>query len=1162
MKKSFLAFAAVAAILAGCAKDIDNQNPTPEETLVVLRASVPDSGTRVSTDNAGAFRWQAGDIVSVLNTSGSVFEFSTATGGTSVDLSSATFTGTLSTKAYYPASANHTLDNFYLEPVINWNEDASMMPMLGTVNTSELTASFRSAGAVLKLVCFNVDAAARKLVVTSATKKLNGEFEPTGDPKTITTADKGADDNSVTITFADGHPTNMVFYIPLPTGNLGKLTFVMKNSSDVNVSDPKETKGNVEISRNQIVVAPALNCAPAVVLWSEDFTGYVADKDWKGANSAAIITSGDHAGHASGDSEITYTTTDGNSATKIYTTDIGAGGESPELLIGKKQTSPAVAGGTFVVANIPTNGASKMILSFGTSNSIKLSATSGITLSETTLTGAGSKSVTLTNTGSLDSFDLTFNCDYTKNCRIDDIVLTIAPATFTAPALTPDEDALEIAVGSTVATTDFTYTNKVDDMPVVAVVSDDAKAWLSAEITGTYPDYTLTVSAAGAHNGAADRTGTVSLKASGASKSIAVTQKTKLVPNPTVTVTPGDEQFSASWTADANASSYVAYLHTAATATPATGGTDITSSISHVGSAYSITDYATDNGSYYLYIKVNEVTSGYEAPTAYVEKTFTCEGTPKGSAVENPYTVTEAKSAYDDAGADVSNVYVMGIVSTAGFTTGSGASIKVNCWISVDGTTTSEFELYNITSGEGKSDFEVGDAVIAHGTLTKFSTTYELSGTTIDAIIKKPTFTPDGANFVTSQSVAIASTGSSSIRYTIDGSAPSVSAGSEYSSALDLSATTTVKAVGIDANGIICTGVASATFTKLETYAVTWSAPANGSITVKNGESTISSGAMVPETATVNITATPNDGYILSSLSYNDGSAHDIKAAKSFTMPSHAVSITATFEAVAGPVDLEAPESIAITDINIAEKKFSGSWAANADASSYDWVVSTASTAAEIAAGNTKASGNTTSTSFTTTALDGDFKPVAGTVYYLYVRSVGDGVSFVTSSYGQAHAILYQHVFSTKPSSTPVTLSTISWGVASSNLNNFNNGYAGVQVGTGSKTGSLTLTSTNAWGAQTSTAYNSYTTVKKVNVWMNAGTSGSIAATVTIGGKSATSSGTTVASNSAANSYVNATKVSYTPASDGKTGVIVITASKANASQKAGYVCAIEVLSE
>lgn len=261
-------------------------------------------------------------------------------------------------------------------------------------------------------------------------------------------------------------------------------------------------------------------------------------------------------------------------------------------------------------------------------------------------------------------------------------------------------------------------------------------------------------------------------------------------------------------------------------------------------------------------------------------------------------------------------------------------------------------------------------------------------------------------------------------------------------------------------------------------------------------------------------------------------------------------------------VKLSDPEDVTITNISIASKNFAGSWSAVDNATNYDWMISTSSTApANTSDASVKAYGNVTTTSFSATA---SAAPAAGTVYYLYVKANGSG-TYTPSDYVQAHAILYQHVFTTKPSSTPVTLSTISWGVTSSNLYNYSNDYKGVQVGTGSKTGYLTLTSSNAWGAQTSTNYyNGYTTVKKVVVWMNAGNDGTITASVTIGGIAATSDGTEVrkVASPYPTDYSGTTPVAFTPASTGKTGAVVITANKGTDSAKAGYVSAIEVLSE
>ena len=129
------------------------------------------------------------------------------------------------------------------------------------------------------------------------------------------------------------------------------------------------------------------------------------------------------------------------------------------------------------------------------------------------------------------------------------------------------------------------------------------------------------------------------------------------------------------------------------------------------------------------------------------------------------------------------------------------------------------------------------------------------------------------------------------------------------------------QAVTVTANKFTMPGsnvTVTATFAKL--YAVTWSAPSNGTITVKHGETILSSGNTVPEGATVTITTDPDDGYKLSALKYNDGPDHDIKASKTFTMPAHAISITAEFD-----VDSGTTASVTIGDYATANSWSNGS---------------------------------------------------------------------------------------------------------------------------------------------------------------------------------------------------------------------------------------------
>ena len=155
-----------------------------------------------------------------------------------------------------------------------------------------------------------------------------------------------------------------------------------------------------------------------------------------------------------------------------------------------------------------------------------------------------------------------------------------------------------------------------------------------------------------------------------------------------------------------------------------------------------------------------------------------------------------------------------------------------------------------------------------------------------------------------------------------------------------------------------------------------------------------------------------------------------------------------------------------------------------------------------------------------------------------------------SSAWGETKT--YQHVFDVKPSTTSneVALTGMLWNIVAENLGNYNSqNYAGVQIGTKSKDGSITLTSSADWN------YNNATKITAVRLWLNLGGT-SVTPSVTIGGKTAVSDGTKVVKNSKAGSdWTKATKVTFTPAEDGNTGVVVINVS----SVKAGYICAMEI---
>lgn len=152
----------------------------------------------------------------------------------------------------------------------------------------------------------------------------------------------------------------------------------------------------------------------------------------------------------------------------------------------------------------------------------------------------------------------------------------------------------------------------------------------------------------------------------------------------------------------------------------------------------------------------------------------------------------------------------------------------------------------------------------------------------------------------------------------------------------------------------------------------------------------------------------------------------------------------------------------------------------------------------------------------------------------------------------------YQHVFTEKPATGDnITLSGVKWNITATNLNGYNSqNYAGVQFGTGKANGEIKLTSPSAWSYTKDKV--TVTTIKEVRLWLNLGGT-SVTPTVTIGGVEAVSDGTKVVQNKGAKTdWTKATKVTFTPAADGNTGVIVIDVT----SVKAGYICAVEIDAE
>ena len=190
-------------------------------------------------------------------------------------------------------------------------------------------------------------------------------------------------------------------------------------------------------------------------------------------------------------------------------------------------------------------------------------------------------------------------------------------------------------------------------------------------------------------------------------------------------------------------------ITTEAQASGITAAPSISGATSFLGSA-TVTisnDASADGASIYYTLNGSEPTTttsetcfAYSAPFT-IDATTTVKAIAKKSTDSNassvvsktftkvvPKTVAEAITAIDAASpAQVNGVYVKGIISKID-TYSEGKYITY--WISDDGLTTNQFEVYkglgiDGAAFSGKADLEVGDEVVIYGNMKKYSGTYE-----------------------------------------------------------------------------------------------------------------------------------------------------------------------------------------------------------------------------------------------------------------------------------------------------------------------------------------------------------------------------------------------------------------------------------------------------
>ena len=186
--------------------------------------------------------------------------------------------------------------------------------------------------------------------------------------------------------------------------------------------------------------------------------------------------------------------------------------------------------------------------------------------------------------------------------------------------------------------------------------------------------------------------------------------------------------------------------------------------------------------------------------------------------VNNPYTVAQAIENTPSNG----NVYIQGIVSSFYNTSIVGDGSNYRYYISDDGSTTTQLLVYkgkglNQATFTNANDLLVGDEVVICGSLITYQNASEVAANNYlytwnrpTAVVEAPTFSPAAGTYTSAQTVTLScTTTGATIYYTLDGSQPT-NESTEYTEALTISNTTTVKAIAYV--GTASSTVATATY--------------------------------------------------------------------------------------------------------------------------------------------------------------------------------------------------------------------------------------------------------------------------------------------------------------------------------------------------------------
>ena len=290
-----------------------------------------------------------------------------------------------------------------------------------------------------------------------------------------------------------------------------------------------------------------------------------------------------------------------------------------------------------------------------------------------------------------------------------------------------------------------------------------------------------------------------------------------------------------------------------------------------------------------------------------------------------------------------------------------------------------------------------------------------------------PTFSPAGGEVASvGSTVTISSVEGSTVYYTIDGTTPTASS-SVYSDPIAINDDLTLKAFAIKS------GYKSSNVTSVD-----YTVPQCSTPTLSPGSSTVDSGTVITISSTTTGSTiyytingdTPVVGGGTTTAGDSGTATATVTVTSARTIKAIAVKsglknseVGSESYLITGITTLTNPSSVAITAIS--SSGFTATWANDANASSYTWMLSTSSTAPASDTDPSVVSHGTSSdaVSGSTWTLTKTGLTLSGK-YYFYVKAIGDGLSYADSGYSSKSAITLKFNLTSNPGGWPTANST------------------------------------------------------------------------------------------------------------------------------------------